>query len=480
MATEPTEAQGQTQQEPDGGLTRIRVIVADSEPIFRVGMRKIFALEDDLRVMAQTETLAQTEAAVQRHSADVLLMEAGLAVEPAANVELIATRGRSADRVDVDVPGYARATIVFADHYPPAPASALAPLVHSRATPLSAAQMYADRWMFHGPRYQGVTVLGPMGDDGVDGEIETLSAPGALLDCAGQLMGWWVMHTEKRDRLAMPVRIARIALFAADPAVGKRVKCGVRMRQVGEREVRANLELVVDGRVWARIDDWEDRRFDSDDPVWDVLMYPENNVLAIAQPEGYVVVTEHWRGAASRELMMRRYLGERERADHDQLGPRSRRGWLLGRVALKDAVRLLRWREGKSPIWPVEIEVRNDASGRPIVNGFQASLAHKDDIAVAILDAERAVGIDIERIEPRAEGFINVAYTAAELALGSGDVHLARLWAAKEAVGKARGTGVTDPKKLAVRAIDGDRVMIDDAVVDTRVDGNYIVAWTKL
>jgi DNA-binding NarL/FixJ family response regulator len=36
--------------------------------------------------MAQTETLAQTETAVQRHPTDVLLMEAGIAVEPAESV----------------------------------------------------------------------------------------------------------------------------------------------------------------------------------------------------------------------------------------------------------------------------------------------------------------------------------------------------------------------------------------------------------
>jgi DNA-binding NarL/FixJ family response regulator len=86
MATEPVEAQGQTEQEPDGGGNRIRVIVADSEPIFRVGMRKIFALEDDIRVMAQTETLAQTESAIQRHPTDVLLMEAAIATEPGESV----------------------------------------------------------------------------------------------------------------------------------------------------------------------------------------------------------------------------------------------------------------------------------------------------------------------------------------------------------------------------------------------------------
>ena len=40
--------------------TPVRLIVADSEAIFRVGMGKIFALEKDLDVVAQTETLPQT------------------------------------------------------------------------------------------------------------------------------------------------------------------------------------------------------------------------------------------------------------------------------------------------------------------------------------------------------------------------------------------------------------------------------------
>jgi len=35
----------------------IRVILADSQAIYRVGMRKVFALEDDLRVVAQADTL---------------------------------------------------------------------------------------------------------------------------------------------------------------------------------------------------------------------------------------------------------------------------------------------------------------------------------------------------------------------------------------------------------------------------------------
>ncbi len=66
---------------PDAHL--IRVIVADTQAIFRAGLRKIFAVEDDIRVVGQAETLPQTMAAVKRYSGDVLLFEAALAPEPA-------------------------------------------------------------------------------------------------------------------------------------------------------------------------------------------------------------------------------------------------------------------------------------------------------------------------------------------------------------------------------------------------------------
>jgi len=60
----------------------VRVIVADTQAIFRAGLRKIFALEDDIRVVGQAETLAQTQSAAQKFSADVLIFEAALAPNP--------------------------------------------------------------------------------------------------------------------------------------------------------------------------------------------------------------------------------------------------------------------------------------------------------------------------------------------------------------------------------------------------------------
>jgi DNA-binding NarL/FixJ family response regulator len=81
MATIPVNAEGNLGTGEDKGLF-VRVIVADTQAIFRAGLRKIFALEDDIRVVGQAETLVQTQSAVAKFSADVLIFEAALTPNP--------------------------------------------------------------------------------------------------------------------------------------------------------------------------------------------------------------------------------------------------------------------------------------------------------------------------------------------------------------------------------------------------------------
>jgi two-component system nitrate/nitrite response regulator NarL len=66
----------------ESGKGIIRVILADTQAIFRAGLRKIFALEDDIRVVGQAETLLQTLSAVKKFSGDVLMFESTLAPNP--------------------------------------------------------------------------------------------------------------------------------------------------------------------------------------------------------------------------------------------------------------------------------------------------------------------------------------------------------------------------------------------------------------
>ncbi len=83
MATIPVNADENLGAGGDPGNGQfVRVIVADTQAIFRAGLRKVFALEDDIRVVGQAETLAQAQSAVKKFSCDVVIFEAALAPNP--------------------------------------------------------------------------------------------------------------------------------------------------------------------------------------------------------------------------------------------------------------------------------------------------------------------------------------------------------------------------------------------------------------
>jgi hypothetical protein len=237
--------------------------------------------------------------------------------------------------------------------------------------------------MFHGPRFQGVRAIDALGDDGVDGAIESLPTPGAFLDNAGQLYGWWVMATVAQDFLALPQSIERIERFGPQPPAGAAVATTVRITELTDRTVRADLELVWQGEVHVRITGWVDRRFDSDEALWRMLREPEHHLLATPQPSGPVAVEERWRDSASRELMARRYLTAAERADYDRRNPREQRLWLLARIAAKDALRQHRWDAGHGPLFPAEITLADDGPDHVVATG-----AGTDGLRVAVESGE--------------------------------------------------------------------------------------------
>jgi DNA-binding NarL/FixJ family response regulator len=90
MATDGAKPLLQTEVEA-GSENAIRIIVADSEPIFRVGVRKIVAIEDDIRIVAQVESEENAFTAVSRFDADLILYECGLSESPAEAVSSILT-----------------------------------------------------------------------------------------------------------------------------------------------------------------------------------------------------------------------------------------------------------------------------------------------------------------------------------------------------------------------------------------------------
>jgi two-component system, NarL family, nitrate/nitrite response regulator NarL len=63
---------------PSSPKKTIRVAMADSQAIYRVGMRKVFAIESDIQIVTQVDSLAALQTAIMQHPADVLILEGNL------------------------------------------------------------------------------------------------------------------------------------------------------------------------------------------------------------------------------------------------------------------------------------------------------------------------------------------------------------------------------------------------------------------
>ncbi|MBV8931055.1 MAG: polyketide synthase dehydratase domain-containing protein, partial [Kutzneria sp.] len=260
------------------------------------------------------------------------------------------------DQVRVTVGEHCAAVVELAVDYPAPPATPLAVDTAGETMPaVTAREFYDKRIMFHGPAFQCVTELTAVGVRHVRGVITVNETPGALLDNVGQLLGYWMHATQTTGRMAFPVRIGRVDFYGPEPAPGTDVRCLVRIVSVTETDFEADAQLVVDGVVLADIACWRDRRFAVHPDTEPAYRFPEHNGLATRQEGGWFAVFEHWPDLASRELYLNKYLSSAERIGYEQLPPHERRGWLLGRIAVKDAVRNLLWDNGSGAVFPAEI-----------------------------------------------------------------------------------------------------------------------------
>ncbi|MFJ9714488.1 beta-ketoacyl synthase N-terminal-like domain-containing protein [Streptomyces sp. NPDC101213] len=445
--------------------------------------------------------------------------EEWLTATPAVDVPVTAVP-EGPDRLAVSFGPRARATVELAAAHPVPPAPWPAGTAAERVPEHTAEQLYAERWMFHGPAFQGVTELTAIGDRHVRGVITTPSAPGALLDNVGQILGYWIMATRAERTVVFPVGMREMRFHGPHPAPGTRVGCLVRITSLTDASLEADVQLTVGGTVWAELRGWQDRRFDNDPRTRPVERFPERHTLSEARPGGWTLLHERWPDLASRELIMRNSLAGPERVRYAEHAPRGRRQWLLGRIAVKDAVRRWLWDRGEGPVFPAELRVDNDEAGRPYVTGvhgrvlppLDVSLAHCAEAAVAIVRPHTpwpGPGIDVEEVTDRTPETLAAALGREELGLlralasegtragapdGSEAWWFTRFWAAKEAVAKAEGTGLRGrPRDFAVldAAPAGDRLTVAGrleraytvhcapAANPPRLpDRAYVVAWT--
>lgn len=405
---------------------------------------------------------------------------------------VIALRSERDGLVEAEIEGYFRAELHLAPEYPQPPAETFPPLRNPRPAAIDATALYRDGWMFHGPAYQGITRLGERGDDGISADLRVPVGEGALYDNMGQAGGYWLME-EPVGCFGIPIGVERLRFFAPVPEVGAELHCEVRIRELDELNNVTRIRLTdLKGRVLILADGWRSRRYQVDQEFRDQTMQIQNGGISVPLADGVVLFEDRYDTAMVRDYISRLYLTVDELALYQSVPPRRRRGWLNGRCAAKDAVRRYLHARSDERIFPKEMVILNEESGRPVVrpnvttqvpDGLCISLTHKGGYAAAIA-SDREVGIDLERIEPRGEEFIALVLSAAErevLGADEGlDIAVTRAWVAKEAVAKATGSGLGgNPKAWVLEARSGTDLCVNGRWVTTRrVGADHIVGWT--
>lgn len=83
------------------------------------------------------------------------------------------------------------------------------------------------RYAFHGPTFQGLARVTAISENGIEANLVTTATPSALLDCAGQLVAFWLLEHERREPEfgIFPFAAQRVVFHRPLPPAGTRVRC---------------------------------------------------------------------------------------------------------------------------------------------------------------------------------------------------------------------------------------------------------------
>ena len=259
---------------------------------------------------------------------------------------------------------YCRANVRVGRFAPPPPHEPRA-LGNPRATWHTAEEMFRYGIMFHGPSFQGINVLGPTGDDGIQAEFHHLDTPGSLLDNLGKIVAYWVIDQRRNaGESPLPIGVDRITFFGPEPTPGVDLHCDVRIRKLELDQVQADGVIVLpDGRVWCRVEGWTSNVFHIDQVMEPVYHRTSTNFADEPQPGGWSVTIERWPTGAGRDLTSRRFLNRADREAYGRLNLLQQRRWLIDVIAAKEAVR--RWLgERGIEAYPVHVQLEPEGERR--------------------------------------------------------------------------------------------------------------------
>lgn len=398
---------------------------------------------------------------------------------------------KSDNVIQVTIEGHAKADIVFDDSYPEVPEKYRGNIDLGKPImdPPSKEKLY-DYYLFHGPNYQCVQEILEVSERGMKARLKKQEGKGSLLDSMGQLLGTYTHLTVDVDKITFPVGLKRLTFYQDMHDQEGEFEYNLVVKELNDLFIVGDVILKRDGKVWAIYEDWQNRRFEFDEKVWDVVMRPKEHILADEIRPGVFYFNDRYKAGSSWNFMFNRFLNSPEREKHKSMLLNKQKLFLISRIAAKDAVRnqLEKKDDKKNQFpYPIEIFIEYDEKGRPVVTGpcerdrIQVSIAHKKDESVAIA-SDKPVGIDIELIEERSPEFMDITFTDHEKALLANlepAEWSTRFWVAKEAFGKMKGTGLEGkPRQYEVEKIEGEDLYIQGIKIETfKFKDNYIIGY---
>ncbi|MDR3239918.1 MAG: 4'-phosphopantetheinyl transferase superfamily protein [Clostridiales bacterium] len=409
------------------------------------------------------------------------------------------------DTLAIELGEYARAEYTFGDAWPEPPAAFMKELDIGAdiITPCPPAAVLYDKFSFHGPQYQSKRVQSRICERGMQAVAEKQAGKGSLLDIMGQQLGLFLHLTQTENTISFPIRLKELHFFSDifdQEGVFEHTMLITRMTSAA---TAGDMVLKRGGKVWSVAREFVAQRFVNISLVWNVLMKPCHHKLSEEIAPGVCFFTGDFHNNVL-SMLATRYLAGPDKEIHTSLSPKLQKENAISRIALKDAVRSFT-ADGGEMLYPIEFYCAHDENGKPsvcgygraagIVDSLYVSLAHKGNASAAIA-ARGPVGIDLEIIEEKSEGFLKSAYTDKEIELLKeldSPEAVIRFWVAKEACAKKTGFGLRgNPKRFEVCAVEGDLLFVRDecaranaqtivrTIVRTiKIEAGYIVGWTE-
>jgi len=327
-------------------------------------------------------------------------------IVPDRNEVILDVRASAADgryNVEVFIEGKKIMSALFTFGDPASQCASLAPLQGG---------MGYNRWdgdyevyrngMFHGPVFQAIPRF-EWNDDGIDAQLSLVSLDGffragdtpktilnpVLMDAISQLPAFWILHKIGTGFNCFPTRIGRIELYGTCPEneAGMTLSARPKGSSTNPGEKIWDFECVdADGGLVLRASDFEFVHYQVEDRFYKCRFDPLNHWYGVPDETGQDGIREDLRWKLRHfpeefctqssgiflRIMAHCTLNATEREEFLTLSgnAQERINWLMRRICIKEAARFYIFNETGALLYPTDIEISFDASGKPLVNGW--------------------------------------------------------------------------------------------------------------